>query len=176
MHPRDRRGAPQKWWQEREGFEHANFTHAYGRGGKDDTSANATWEDWERWYAARDEGGGLGKQQELHTNNGVFLAIVVALASIGTIAEINYAAGTGNEILELHNQQTAELGKDVARRRREAIDSGDREERIRKFLIMRDPVEARKYIGPEGSRKLLTPPSSPQRDGSSGIAGEQEPQ
>ncbi|KAA8894479.1 hypothetical protein FN846DRAFT_973758 [Sphaerosporella brunnea] len=155
-----RRGAAERWWREREGHEAADiFAHAYGKGGKDDASANATWEDWERWYAARGEGP-LGKQQELHTKNGMFLCIVLAIATMGTIAEINYATGASGESIELLDRQTVVLGKDVARRRREAMDSGDREERIRKFLIMRDPVEAKKYVGPEGHRKLLSSPSS----------------
>jgi curved DNA-binding protein CbpA len=159
-----RPGAAEKWWREREGHESTVFSSAYGKGGKDDASGNATWEDWERWYAARGEGP-MGKQQPLHTNNGVFLMIVVAVATLGTMAEINYATGASDENIELLDRQSVNLGRDVARRRREAMDSGDREERIKKFLIMRDPVEARKFMDPEGNGKLLVTSTSYRDEG-----------
>jgi curved DNA-binding protein CbpA len=170
-----RPGAAEKWWREREGHESTIFSSAYGKGGKDDASANATWEDWERWYAARGEGP-MGKQQPIHTNNGVFLAIVVAVATVGTMAEINYATGASEENIELLDRQSTNLGRDVARRRREAMDSGDREERIKKFLIMRDPVEARKFMGPQGNGKLLATSPSSTSYGEEGVVGGQEQQ
>ncbi|KAF8536035.1 hypothetical protein BDD12DRAFT_808093 [Trichophaea hybrida] len=145
-HPRRRHNrGTEKWWQAREGRE--NFYSAYGQGGPDDASNNATWEDWERWYEAQSQGADatVGKQQELHTRNSVFVVIVVMLACLGSFAEINYATVAGNEAIELGERQSIELGRDIMRRRRESMESGSREERIKRFLMMRDPVEAKRY-------------------------------
>jgi hypothetical protein len=165
-HPRHRgsRGT-EKWWQAREGRE--DFYSAYGHGGPNDASKNATWEDWERWYEARSRGAdaAVGKQQELHTRSSVFVAIVVMLACLGSFAEINYATGAGNEAIELGERQSIELGKDVMRRRRESMESGNQEERVKKFLMMRDPVEAKRFVDPAGKllpRSPVLPPPPPQ--------------
>ncbi|KAI5855349.1 hypothetical protein BZA05DRAFT_424607 [Tricharina praecox] len=125
-----------KWWQQREGHSPfaSEFAHAYGRGGPDDTAANGNWEDWERWRAARDH----PPQKPLLTNNGAFVTIVVILACVGSLAELNYVGGKSEQAVEMGEKRSVMLGQDLARRRREAGVDG-REERVRRFLIMRDP-------------------------------------
>ncbi len=58
------------------------------------------------------------------------------------MAEIKYANDVGNENLGLLDRKDQRLANDIRRRRRDAVDSGDREERIKRFLILRDPSSA----------------------------------
>lgn len=155
-----------KWWQEREGHSpfSSEFAHAYGRGGPDDTAANSTWEDWERWRAAR-AGNPSSQQQPLLTSNGAFVAFVIVLAFVGSLAELNYVGGRSEQIVELGERRSILLSQDLARRRREAGMDG-RDERVRRFLIMRDPVDAgrrfRHALDDKGvDGKLFLPTPSP---------------
>ena len=144
---------------------------------------NATWEDWERWHAAREghqggqPGGGVwGEQQEVCMRNGFFVALVLLLAALGSLAEISYAWGAGNDAILLADRQTTELGRDISRRRALGLDDDDtggtavgRDERVKRFLMLRDPVDARRFIGPTGqllpphlvTPALPSPPSPP---------------
>lgn len=144
--------APHNWWGNvnwgaREGHEgYSPFRNAYGNGGPNDTSQNATWEDWERWRAQNPQYSGAagGQQREVFAKNGTFMAVVLLLACVGGAAEVGYANKIGEEMVASTDKVTRELGRDVARRRKEI---GDKEERIRKFLVMRDPVGASKMTG-----------------------------
>ena len=138
---------------------------------------NATWEDWERWYATREghqggqPGGGVwGEQQEVWMRNGFFVALVLLLAALGSLAEISYAWGAGNDAILLAGRQTTELGRDISRRRALGLDDDDtegnavgRDERVKRFLMLRDPVDARRFIGPSGQLlpPHLVPPALP---------------
>jgi curved DNA-binding protein CbpA len=149
----DGEGKKQSWWQQREGHD---YSRSYGHGGPDDASANATWEDWERWYAARNPN--VSKQETVFADNSVFVAGILFLALVGSLAEVNYAKGQGAEVLEVSDRRTAELGRDVLRRRREALQSADRKERVRRFLIMRNQEDAKRFVGIPADRNVLPPP------------------
>jgi len=71
---------------------------------------------------------------------------------------VNYAKGQGAEVLEVSDRKTAELGKDVLKRRKEALQSGDRKERVRRFLIMRDQEDAKRFMEIPADRNVLPPP------------------
>jgi len=73
--------------------------------------------------------------------------------------------GRSEQAVEIGERRSVVLGQDLARRRREAGIDG-REERVRRFLIVRDPVDAGRRFrqaldaqAPEG--KLLLPPPPP---------------
>ncbi|KAI5806241.1 hypothetical protein EDC01DRAFT_609223 [Geopyxis carbonaria] len=133
-------GVNANWWQQREGhsppqgFRPGPFSSAYGTGGPHDASRNATWEDWEQWRLRT-----AGTQQPVYTNNGAFVLIVLFLATVGGFAEVGYAKNVGNGMVEVGQKQTVDIGRDLQRRRREAMESGDRDERVRRFLMVRDP-------------------------------------
>ncbi|TGZ85440.1 hypothetical protein EX30DRAFT_337800 [Ascodesmis nigricans] len=142
--------AEQNWWNHRSWHSregHETFRQAYGRGGPNDASRNATWEDWERWRQQstwdQNDGAAGGMQREIFAKNGTFMAVVLLLACLGSAAEVGYANKVGDDIVENTNKVTKELGRDITRRRR---DESDRDERIRKFLVMRDPIGGREQI------------------------------
>ena len=141
------------WWTEREGHDSAFARAHYGRGGPDDPARNATWEDWERWYqrrayAASDCGAATASttgeathhyQTPVYTSNGTFVAIVIALASVGILMNFGRASATGRGLLERRDGRHAEISREMARRRREVAVLKSRDERVKAFLKNRDP-------------------------------------
>jgi curved DNA-binding protein CbpA len=154
-------------WQKREGY------WSYSQGGKDDISQNATWEDWERWRRDCSDppsASGLDRQRQVFTKNIVFATIVIVLAGLGSIFEAKYAFVIGNDVVDSASRRTKELDSDMKMRRGLVSDhygsGSDRENRVRKFLIARDPVEGKRYLNwssvtAEGSQKLSKSPSVP---------------
>ncbi|KAI5820647.1 hypothetical protein BZA77DRAFT_81994 [Pyronema omphalodes] len=148
--------AASTWWTAREGHNNASEFHW---GGSHDARNNANWEDWERWYAAQSQ---CGEQKELYARNGTVVTIILIMAFVGTFAELNYAHNAGQEAVELGEKQSQALGRDMQRR----MIGSDRDERVKRFLLQKDPVEARKFIGKEGGievPKLLEAPPPPTR-------------
>lgn len=98
-------------------------------------SQNATWEDWERWYAREAD----GPQEPRSVSNGAFVGLIVIFAALGGIGQAtrvgNFSAGFVEQRDALHKN----ISKDLMRRRRETASSlGNREERIHHFLKQRD--------------------------------------
>ncbi|KAI5798305.1 hypothetical protein FPQ18DRAFT_120304 [Pyronema domesticum] len=144
------------WWTEREG---RNNPSEFNWGGPQDARNNANWEDWERWYAAKSH---TGDQKELYARNGTVVSIIVIMAFVGSFAELNYAHNAGQEAVVMGEKQSQALGRDMQRR----MIGTDRDERVKRFLMQKDPVEARKFIGKEGGievPKLLEAPPPPTR-------------
>lgn len=110
----------------------------------------------------------MGKQQELYTKNGTFLGWLLGLAAVGSFLELGYATSVGTSMDEVREKKDLDLSEDMRRRRREAraqmgleLPGRDiRDEKIKNFLITRDP---------EGYGKALPPPPRalppPGRDG-----------
>ena len=95
-------------------------------------SQNATWEDWERWYARHDVD---EKQTPEFANNGAFLGIIVLFVAVGAVG--NFSRGLIDQRDALH----AKISKDLNRRRSETTSMfGSREERINSFLRQREPI------------------------------------
>lgn len=94
---------------------------------------NATWEDWERWYDARD-----GKPKDpLYMSNGLFATVVVMMCMVGALAQMNRADASGTEYMEIKSQADIAIGQQMARRAYGA--SGrSKDERVDVFLKDRE--------------------------------------
>lgn len=94
---------------------------------------NATWEDWERWYDARD-----GKTRDpLYMSNGLFATVVVMMCMIGAFAQMSRAEASGAEYLEAKNQTDLAIGQQMARRGYSAA-GRSKDERVNVFLRDRE--------------------------------------
>lgn len=158
-----------RWWTEREGHgAPPGFDENYGKGGPYDPSRNATWEDWEKYYqrksaaaaAARGETGGEEGQYQspIHTSNRAFITIVAFLASLGGLANLSRANLNGQKFSEDADSRSAQLRKDMRKRRAEAVAMGSKDERIQAFLKSRDPI-GYGLLDPQAEkiRKILPP-------------------
>jgi len=96
---------------------------------------NATWEDWERWYAR----GEKAERSPTYVSNGAFVALIVMFAAVGGIGQATRVGNYSMTFIEqrdiLHNQ----MSKELMRRRMETNSLGNRDERVNTFLRQRDP-------------------------------------
>lgn len=69
-----------------------------------------------------------------------FVFAVTATCAVGGYLNLAYATGVSQGIIDDFDRQTAELADDLERRRRETLAHGSKEERIRAFLQLRDPM------------------------------------
>ncbi|EOD50122.1 putative domain containing protein [Neofusicoccum parvum UCRNP2] len=99
-----------------------------------DPTANATWEDWERWYN-RDQ---KSEQHPIFLSNGAFVGLVVLAAVLGGYGQATRAGQWGNTMVEQRDIVHAETSRELRRVRQAAMACGDREERIQSFLRHRD--------------------------------------
>ncbi|KAF4966295.1 hypothetical protein FSARC_6028 [Fusarium sarcochroum] len=96
---------------------------------------NATWEDWERWYNARD-----GKVKDpLYMSNGLFATIVVVMCMIGAFAQMSRADQYGADLMEMKNQSNLAIGQQVTRRNTVAA-GRSKDERVDMFLKDRENI------------------------------------
>ncbi|KAK7529975.1 uncharacterized protein J3D65DRAFT_164800 [Phyllosticta citribraziliensis] len=114
-----------------------------------DPTANATWEDWERWYS-RDE---KSEQHPLFVSNGAFVAFIVMFAALGGIAQVTRAGNFGHTLVERREMVHSQTSKDLRRVKQDAI-TGDRGAKLQSFLRHRD-AETRTD---EAYRRLLPNP------------------
>ncbi|KAK7423202.1 J domain-containing protein 1 [Neonectria magnoliae] len=117
-------------------------------------SRNATWEDWERWYDARD-----GKTHDsMYMSNGVFATLVVMMCMIGAFAQMSRAEQSGAEYLEMRDQSNLAIGQQMARTT--SVSAGrSKDERVVSFLREREniayeftPSKYDEYAAESGSR------------------------
>ncbi|KAH7055639.1 hypothetical protein B0J12DRAFT_425789 [Macrophomina phaseolina] len=112
-----------------------------------DPTANATWEDWERWYN-RDQ---KSDQHPIFFSNGTFVGLVVLAAALGGYGQATRAGQWGNTMVEQRDIVHAETSKELRRVREAAMACGDREQRIQSFLRHRDAATH----GEEAYRRML---------------------
>ncbi|TKA28015.1 hypothetical protein B0A50_04081 [Salinomyces thailandicus] len=120
------------------------FTPGYA--GAEDPSIwrNATWEDWERFYArrAREASSASGAPQPnrpLYMQNSSFILLVLLLALMGSSANYSRAQDAGSLLVEQRDIVHDRAAKELRRVRREVSGvEGGREERIRWFLRNRE--------------------------------------
>lgn len=120
--------AKEAWTQQREGGE------------PPDPYRNATWEDWEKYHAWRDGTAAYPQRQKpIYMSNVAFMSMLFCLVTIGSILNISHTQESGKmhvaDRAKLHEQ----ISRDMYRRRKEAIELGDKGERVRNFLRNRDP-------------------------------------
>ncbi|POR36950.1 Uncharacterized protein TPAR_02848 [Tolypocladium paradoxum] len=96
---------------------------------------NATWEDWERWHEARE-----GRRPEpTYMSNGMFAALVVAMCTVGAMAQANRAETAGAQAVEFSHQRNAAIGQEM--RRNTMVSAGrSKDERVDSFLRDRENV------------------------------------
>ncbi|KAI5235353.1 hypothetical protein E4T43_09332 [Aureobasidium subglaciale] len=99
-----------------------------------DIWGNATWEDWERFYARRD---GVTQQAPRYLSNGNFILCVILLAMIGASLNLSRAETEGDKVVAardlVHDRASKEL-----RRVRQMSENRPKEERIQFFLRQRE--------------------------------------
>lgn len=105
---------------------------------------NATWEDWERFYAkrAREQGGGATdgvgcEQSPYYMPHSQFILLVAFLALIGSTANYTRMENAGTYFVAQRDLVHDRSAKDLRRVRQEAA-GGSREERIQWFLRNRE--------------------------------------
>lgn len=137
----------------------ATWTDSNGRGwnAPGGPSQNATWEDWERWYARNDP---REKQEPQFVSNGAFVGLIVMFAIIGGVGQATRVGNFSVSFIEQRDALHENLSKDLIRRRKETTSLwGTREERIHSFLKQREPVGYHEITHTEdGMRKLLPAP------------------
>jgi len=99
-------------------------------------SMNATWEDWERWYAERD-GRVYAKQQPLYMSNGMFVVVLCLLVMVGSVGQARRASASTMTLVEAREQNHLAINDGIRRRQ---VDQAtlNRHERVEHFLRQRD--------------------------------------
>lgn len=125
----------------RDAYRHSSAGANVGASGSNDPDPhrNATWEDWERYYAQQ-AGATPPNQQPVFTSNATFLSILLLCVSLGSLFSINHAQAQGEIYMADRNRLHERISKDLARRRKEAVELGDKDERVRNFLRNRNPL------------------------------------
>ena len=97
---------------------------------------NATWEDWERWYAERD-GRPKQKQQPIFMSNELFVVVLCAFVVAASIGQAKRATTTTMNIIEMRDQRHEAISNDMTMRR---VEQGGltRHERVENFLRHRE--------------------------------------
>ncbi|KAK1996837.1 DnaJ domain-containing protein [Colletotrichum falcatum] len=101
-------------------------------------SANATWEDWERWHHRR-ANPGSDRQAPLYMSNASFAALVIAALAVGTVAQTTRMENSSAHILDKKDAHEAHIAE-ALRRQGEATAGKGREERIERFLRERENI------------------------------------
>ncbi|KAK3321864.1 hypothetical protein B0H66DRAFT_182449 [Apodospora peruviana] len=96
-------------------------------------SANATWEDWERWYQEQDG----TKQRPVFMSNGMFASLVTLFVVVGVSAEVTRAGKRSAEILEMRDRTHSAIGREMRRRESQTI-ALNKGERVEHFLKSRE--------------------------------------
>ncbi|EMD00017.1 hypothetical protein BAUCODRAFT_45916, partial [Baudoinia panamericana UAMH 10762] len=121
------------------------FTHSWGDH-SDPIWANATWEDWERFYArrAQEQGGAEPDpktrvpQAPVYMQNSFFLALVVMLAIAGSSANYGRAQDAGTYFVEQRDLMHDRAAKELRKVRQELGGVKGRQERIDWFVRQRE--------------------------------------
>ena len=128
----------------------------FGDDPADDPMNNATWEDWERWYARGSprEDAPSPPQTPVYVSNLAFVSLIVMLAALGGVGQATRAEGFGDTVLEMRDRRHDEASKEL-RRVREEAKVRPRDQRIDRFLEERDPGWHERE---DAYRKVLPPP------------------
>ncbi|KAJ1326100.1 DnaJ domain-containing protein [Microdochium nivale] len=103
-------------------------------------SMNATWEDWERWYAERDGragGGTYAKQQPVYMPNGMFVFVLCLLVMVGSVGQARRASTSTMHIVEMREQNHMAINEGIRKRQTDQV-MLNRHERVEHFLRSRE--------------------------------------
>ena len=106
-----------------------------------DPMANATWEDWERWYA-RDADPPRASATTAFASNAAFVSLILALAALGGVGRATQASAFAGTALEQADKVHEEASRELMRARRATGAAADRNERVQTFLEHRGAVLA----------------------------------
>jgi curved DNA-binding protein CbpA len=126
MGPRNASDAAEGW---------GDYTGRGWGGGRGGPFQNATWEDWEKWYAR----GEKAEQSPTYVSNGAFVALVVMFAALGGVGQATRVGNYSMNFIEQRDALHNEMSKELMRRRKETNSLGNRDERVHSFLKQRDP-------------------------------------
>jgi len=132
----------------------SSSSNSGGSGGFYDASnpfANATWEDWERYYQRQNGNEKAESQTPLFLSNGAFVSLIVMMAALGGVGQATRAENASLSFLEQRDARHDEASKMLRQVRKEA--AVGKQERIKQFLIERDPAFA-----DEAVRRLVMEP------------------
>jgi len=125
-------------WSSIRSMDNAAWRHADSSWRKEpgNPSMNATWEDWERWYAERD-GRPKQKQQPIFMSNELFVVVLCAFVVAASIGQAKRATTTTMNIIEMRDQRHEAISNDMTMRR---VEQGGltRHERVENFLRHRE--------------------------------------
>ncbi|POS84975.1 hypothetical protein EPUL_003487 [Erysiphe pulchra] len=104
-------------------------------GGPDGPNQNATWEDWERWYA-RD----APPQDPIYFSNAAFVGIILTFAILGGIGQATRASSSSLSFIEQRNALHNKVSMELTQIQKESLSCSFQEERIHRFMKNRDPI------------------------------------
>jgi curved DNA-binding protein CbpA len=116
----------------------------YGTGPGCDNSpfANATWEDWERWYARDRSGTARQTYEGNYINPNMFASFVVLMAVVSGVAQATRAGQYSGSLEERANAFTEKTSRFLNERaEKQKMDGFDADGRIKWFLEKRDPTK-----------------------------------
>lgn len=96
---------------------------------------NATWEDWERYHQNR---AGTAPRAPVYMANSYFLAMVIALAIIGSSLNVTRAQEAGTYIVESRDLVHDRAAKNLRQLRKETEGMTNRQDRIDFFIRQRE--------------------------------------
>jgi curved DNA-binding protein CbpA len=157
-----------------QGYHAEGSRKPYGRGKDCDDSpfANATWEDWERWYARDTNETAKQSYAGNYISPNMFASLILMMAVISGVAQAT-RAGQYSGSLEEKAQAFTEKTSRFLRTRAETqkMESLDSDERVKWFLEKRDPsknglksVEEDIYKDQFPTRLLPTPKLPPEKE------------
>ena len=102
-------------------------------------SHNATWEDWERWYTARNPNYAQHKSGKAprYMSNPMFASIVVIMCMIGALSQRTRAEVEGDRYVAMKDAGDAVIGEHMRKRHLEKM-GRSRDERVDIFLKERE--------------------------------------
>jgi curved DNA-binding protein CbpA len=107
-----------------------------------DPMANATWEDWERWYARDADPPRASSTTPAFASNAAFVSLILALAARGGVGRATQASAFAGTALEQADKVHEEASRELMRARRATGAAPDRVERVQTFLEHRGAVLA----------------------------------
>lgn len=137
-------GGRETWYQPSPFHRPGPFSHSWTRP-DDPIWRNATWEDWERFWAQRAKENGTtaeGVRQPnrsgLYLQNSYFLLLVMMLALMGSTANYSRAQDAGQYYVEQRDIVHDRAAKDLRRVKQEASRTGNRQDRVEWFVRNRE--------------------------------------
>lgn len=135
-------GSRDTWHQPSPNHRPGPFTHSWSNP-NDPIWQNATWEDWERFYARRAqehgtaEGVDRASQSPLYLRNSYFLLLVMVVALMGSTANYTRAQDAGAYFVEQRDIIHDRAAKELRKVKQESM-SRSREDRIQWFIRNRE--------------------------------------